>query len=71
MPEPSSSRPVKITARARAHPALRQLARACIALARLQRSPRPPARAEAAPLAAPSPGSASAADASETEANHD
>jgi hypothetical protein len=34
MSEPHSDRPVKITAEHRAHPAIRTLARACIALAR-------------------------------------
>lgn len=34
MPEPDSDRPVNITAEERAHPAIRKLARACIAFAR-------------------------------------
>lgn len=48
MSEPSSDRPVKITAEPRAHPAIRTLARACIALARqLQgQPPTPPKPAE-------------------------
>jgi len=37
MPEDHSDTPVKITATPRAHPAIRVLARACIALARWQR----------------------------------
>lgn len=69
MSEPSSSRPVKITARARAHPALRQLARACISLARLQR-PSPPAAAPSAETAS-RPDAPSVTDAGTTEAGHD
>lgn len=34
MSEPGSDQPVKVTAQERAHPAIRTLARACIALAR-------------------------------------
>lgn len=34
MPEPDSARPVSVTAQERTHPALRTLARACIAIAR-------------------------------------
>jgi hypothetical protein len=37
MSEESPSRPVKITSTPRAHPAIRAIARACIALARWQR----------------------------------
>jgi hypothetical protein len=37
MPENSTDVPVKVTARPLAHPALRKLARACIALARASR----------------------------------
>lgn len=43
MSEPGSDRPVTVTAQERAHPALRKLARACIALARhLQQTATPP-----------------------------
>jgi hypothetical protein len=34
MQEPDSARPVQVTAQERTHPALRTLARACIAIAR-------------------------------------
>jgi hypothetical protein len=37
MPEEYPDRPVKVTAEPRSHPAIRKLARACIALARWQR----------------------------------
>lgn len=39
MPEPDSTRPITVTAEEHAHPALRKLARACIALARQLRQP--------------------------------
>lgn len=45
MSEPSSDHPVTVTAQERAHPAIRKLARACIALARhLCQTPPPPQR---------------------------
>jgi hypothetical protein len=54
MSEPSSDRPVKITAEHRAHPAIRMLARACIALARqLQGQPPTPPTSKPAGTSAP------------------
>jgi hypothetical protein len=47
MSEPSSEQPVKITAEARTHPAIRQLARACIALARQHQGQDPTAPEQA------------------------
>ena len=50
MSNSDSTRPVTVTAEAHAHPALRKLARACIALARqLQQPVSPPTAAEEGP----------------------
>jgi hypothetical protein len=52
MSEPASDQPVKITAKERAHPAIRTLARACIALARSLSGtmPQPPASPDQPPV---------------------
>ncbi len=54
MSEPESDRPITITAQTKAHPAIRKLARACIALARQLQpgTPNSPAQEERAGVTA-------------------
>lgn len=59
MIEPNSNSPVRVTAEERSHPAIRKLARACIALALIQlggkltAEPVPPVEQAAESMAAP------------------
>jgi hypothetical protein len=53
MPEPSSERSIKVTAEERAHPAIRKLARAMLALARLEMTAASPEDELERPPAAP------------------
>jgi hypothetical protein len=54
--EPNSNNPVRVTAEQRSHPALRKLARACIALALIQLASK--SSAESVPPAEPAAESA-------------